>query len=319
MHTSTPREASWEGAPSLLEGASHLELTPQQCDLDYWFSAVPQGTLQGLVHGHPEQASVPSYMLRPGPLRDAIMNEFAFRSIAEEKATRAICYLVALAPDVCTMEFFATQLIDEARHSRVFRDHLLELGVPKTDLAATIEQISGEDSRRILTPLESFAYPVVHDQRDFIGGVVILTILVEGVLAPAAELSQRKWRTLDPAAAEIERGANIDEIRHLTVGSAVIRQHLFDHPAEKDRLLDLIGRGRKLWAQLPTQEVVVKREIFFQQGLEQQADTVGDFEIWEGRRLIDTTPEERLGAANSWSMEMQNNRLRYMGLVEAIL
>jgi hypothetical protein len=32
----------------------------------------------------------------------------------------------------------------------------------------------------------------VRDQRDFIAGVVILTILVEGVLAPSAELSRRE-------------------------------------------------------------------------------------------------------------------------------
>jgi len=316
--TTTPREADWAEAPSLIEGASRLELSPRDCDLDYWFANVPMGTLKGLVHGHSAQARIPEYMLRPGPLRDAIVNEFAFRSIAEEKATRAITYIVANAPDVYTMEFFATQLVDEARHSRVFRGHLLELGVKEDELFATIERISGDDSRAILVPLEDFALPMIRDQRDFIAGVVILTILVEGVLAPAAELSERKWRLLDQAAAEIERGANIDEIRHLTVGSAVVRQYLVDRPQEKQRILDLISRGRALWAQLPTQDVIVKRELYFQEGMEQQAAIVGDYEIWPGRRLIDTTPEERLIAASTWSMEMQNSRLKYMGLPEAI-
>jgi hypothetical protein len=315
---STPREADWKEAPSLIEGASQLHLSAAECNLDYWFSAVPRGTLQGLVRGHSAHAQIPPYMLRPGPLRDAIVNEFAFRSIAEEKATRAISYMVANAPDVDTMEFFATQLIDEARHARVFRGHLLELGVPESELFETIEKISGDDSRRILVPLEDFALPMLRDQRDFIAGVVVLTILVEGVLAPAAELSERKWRLLDPAAAEIERGANIDEIRHLTVGSSVVAQHLIKHPADKPRILDIIIRGRQLWAQLPTMEVIFKREMFFQEGLLQQAAIVGDYEVWEGKRLIDSTPEERLGAAHSWSMEMQNSRLRFMGLAEAI-
>lgn len=314
----TPREADWNEAPGLLEGATRLELTPQECHLDYWLSAAPQGTLMGLVNGHRPQARVPAYMLRPGPLREAIMNEFAFRSIAEEKATRAISYMVASAPDTDNMEFFATQLIDEARHSRVFRGHLLELGVPESELFSTIESISGEDARRILVPLEEFALPMVRDERDFIAGVVILTILVEGVLAPAAELSERKWRLLDPAAAEIERGANIDEIRHLTVGSAVVRQYLSEHPEERERVRDIISRGRELWTQLPTTEVIFKRELYFQEGLEQQSDVVGDYEIWEGKRLIDTTPEERLEAAHNWSMEMQNSRLEYMGLAEVI-
>jgi hypothetical protein len=314
-----PREADWKAAPSLIEGATNLELTPAECHLDYWFTAAPRGTLQGLVNGHSPQAEIPDYMLRPGPLRDAIMNEFAFRSIAEEKATRAISYMVASAPDLDNMEFFATQLIDEARHSRVFRGHMLELGVPESELFATIERISGEDSRRILVPLEDFALPLVRDQRDFIAGVVILTILVEGVLAPSAELSERKWRLLDPPAAQIERGANIDEIRHLTVGGSVVRQHLLDHPEDKARVLDIITRGRELWTQLPTAEVIFKRELYFQEGLGQQRDVVGDYEIWEGRRLIDTTPEERLMAANNWSQEMQNSRLRYMGLASETL
>lgn len=318
MTVTISREADWAEAPSLIEGASRLELSARDCDLDYWFANVPQGTLKGLVHGHSAKARIPDYMLRPGPLRDAIVNEFAFRSIAEEKATRAITYIVASAPDIDTMEFFATQLIDEARHSRVFRGHLLELGVKEDELFATIERISGDDSRAILVPLEDFALPMIRDQRDFIAGVVILTILVEGVLAPAAELSERKWRLLDPAAAEIERGANIDEIRHLTVGSDVVRKYLAEHPDEKQRVLDLITRGRALWAQLPTTDVIVKRELYFQEGLEQQAEIVGDYEVWPGRRLIDTTPEERLIAANTWSMEMQNSRLQYMGLAEAI-
>jgi hypothetical protein len=253
-----------------------------------------------------------------GPLQAALMNEFCFRAIAEEKATRAIGYIVANAPDVDTMEFFATQLVDEGRHSRVFRGHLLEMGVPESELFSTIERISGEDSRKILTPLEDFALPLVRDQRDFIAGVVILTILVEGVLAPAAELSERKWRVLDPAAAEIERGANIDEIRHLAVGSAVVRQHLIEHPQDRSRILEIITRGRQLWAGLPTNELIFHREVLFQQGLEQLRDLVGNYEIWDGKRLIDTTPEERLVTASEWSRMMQDSRLRYMGLEEAI-
>jgi hypothetical protein len=313
-----PREADWHAAPGLLDGATHLELTPQACNLGYWLAAVPQGTLRGLVNGHRKDALVPPYMREPGPLRSALIDEFAFRSIAEEKATRAISYLVVTAPDIDNMEFFATQLIDEARHAMVFRGHLLELGVAAAELAATIEQTAGADRDRILLPLEEFGVPVSRDHGDFVGGVVVLTILVEGVLAPSAELSERKWRLLDPAAAQIERGANIDEIRHLTVGSAVVRQHLLAHPGDRERLLELIVRGRRLWSELPTIEVIYRRELLFQQGMLQHSGVIGDYEIWPGRRLLDTTPEERCEAAGRWSREMQESRLVYMGLAEAV-
>jgi len=310
-----PAETDLDRAPGLLDGASSLELTPQACNLEYWLGAVAQGTLRGLVHrGHRAEAATPAWMREPGPLRQALIEEFAFRSIAEEKATRALSYLVLHAPDIDTMEFFATQLIDEARHSSVFRGHLLELGVPKDELGATIEQVAGEDREKILVPLEDFGLPLGRDAGDFIGGVCVLTVLVEGVLAPAAELSELKWRLLDPAAAEIERAAGIDEIRHLTVGSAVIKQHLQANPGELPRLKDLIERGRTLWAGLPVLDMILRRERLFQDGMQQLGHVVGDYELAPGKRLIDSTPEERLMMAATWSMELQDSRLSAMGL-----
>ncbi|MEY2442624.1 MAG: hypothetical protein QOJ46_2050 [bacterium] len=317
MATQTTIEAGWHDAPGLLDGALSVEATPADCNLDYWISEVTQGTLAGLVHGHRPESTVPPYMIEPGPLRDALIDEFAFRSISEEKATRAIATLVAHAPDVLGMEFFATQLIDEARHARVFRDHLVELGVPQSELFETIEAVAGTDRDRILLPLEAFAQPAI-DAGDYAAGAVILTVLVEGILAPLAELSERKWRPLNPAAADIERGASIDEIRHLTVGSAVVRQHVLDHPEDADRLSDLIREGRTLWTSLPTAEVIYARELLYQEGMLQQAHVVGDYELSPGRRLVDTTPEERLTTALQWSLEMQDSRLAYMGLGAAI-
>jgi 1,2-phenylacetyl-CoA epoxidase catalytic subunit len=309
-----PAEADLDRAPGLLEGAMSLDLTPQTCNLEYWLGAVAQGTLRGLVRGgHRAEAVTPAWMREPGPLRQALIEEFAFRSIAEEKATRALSYLVLHAPDIDTMEFFATQLIDEARHSSVFRGHLLELGVAQDQLTATIERVAGEDREKILVPLENFALPL-GDEGDFIGGVCVLTVLVEGVLAPAAQLSELKWRLLDPAAAEIERAAGVDEIRHLTVGSAVIKQYLQANPGELPRLKDLIDRGRAMWGGLPVLDMILRRERLFQEGMQPLAHVVGDCELTPGKRLIDSTPEERLMLAATWSLEMQDSRLSYMGL-----
>ena len=310
----SPAETDFDAAPNLLEGASTLELTPQICTLEYWVRSVAQGTLRNLVRGHSPEAKTPVWMCEQGPLRQALLSEFAFRSIAEEKATRAISYLVLNAPDIEAMEFFSTQLLDEARHSSVFRGHLLELGVPAERLAATIEEVAGFDRDRVLEPLEKFGLPQGQQDFDYIGSVIVLTVLVEGVLAPSAELSERKWRILDPAAAEIERAAGIDEIRHLTVGSAIVKQYLQRHPEETDRLRELIGRGREMWAGLPVLEMIMQRELLFQQGMQEQAAVIGDYEIWPGRRLIDTTAEERLSTAAAWSFEMQESRLAYMGL-----
>jgi hypothetical protein len=310
-----PVEADLGRAPGLLDGAMSLELTPQQCNLEYWLGAVAQGTLRGLVRGgHRAETPTPAWMREPGPLRQALLEEFAFRSIAEEKATRALSYLVLNAPDVDTMEFFATQLVDEARHSAVFRGHLLDLGVSRDELFSTIDGVAGADRDGVLVPLEDFALPLGRDDADFIGGVVVLTVLVEGVLAPAAELSERKWRLLDPAAAEIERAAGIDEIRHLTVGSSVVKQYLESRPDELPRVKDLIDRGREMWGALPVLDMILRREELFQEGMQAHAELLADYEIAPGRRLIDTTPDERLTLGVTWSLEMQESRLEYMGL-----
>src|SRR5262249_3296005 len=149
------------------------------------------------------------------------------------------------------MEFYATQLIDEARHARVFRQHLVEMGVPQDELIETITRRSQRYTRDVLDPIEEFALGVVREDKDFVGGVAVFTIVIEGVLAPAAELSERKWNRLDAAAGEIARGAAIDEIRHLTVGSSIVREHLLREPGYRGRLLEILTAGRRLWDAVP--------------------------------------------------------------------
>lgn len=312
-----PAEADWDRAPGVLEGARELELTPEQCNLDYWLGSVAGGSIRGLVNGHLPDAEIPKYMLEAGPLRDAVIDEFAFQAIAEEKATRAISSLIPQTPDLACMEFYATQLVDEARHARTFRAHLLEVGVPEAELSATIQRVAGDDARRILFPLETFGLNVI-SKGDFYGGVVVLTVLVEGIIAPTTELSEHKWRILDPAAAQVQRGAGIDEIRHLTVGSSIVRRYLQQNPGKTAHLVDIIREGREMWDRLPLVDMLHRQEALFQEGMAEHAELLADYEVWDGRRLLDTTPEERIETAIRWSKETQDVRLEYMGLQEAM-
>jgi hypothetical protein len=319
MSNAIPPEADWDSAPGLLDGAMNLTLTAEQCDLAYWLGAVAQGTLRGRAGtGHAPEASTPDHMRAPGPLRDALIIELGYRSVAEEKATRILAHYVANAPAIPEMEFFATQLIDEARHSMVFRNHLVEMGVPEPELGTTIAELSADYTRDVLEPVEEFTLRTVRDEGDFIGGVAIFTIVIEGVLAPAAELSERKWGRLDPAASEIARGATIDEIRHLTVGSSIIRAHLLRHPEYRPRLMEILRAGRRLWDEVPDRKYVIHREELFQEGMLEHADVVGDYEIWPGRRMLDTTPDERYDTAERWTDAMAEVRMRYMGLEDAL-
>ncbi|WP_457030204.1 VlmB-like protein [Kitasatospora sp. P5_F3] len=320
MTNTVAHEAGWDTAPGLLDGAKHLTLGPEQCNLAYWFTEVAQGTLRDRGEtGHHKDAGVPDFLKQPGPLRDALVLEFGYRGLSEEIATRLLAHYVAIAPGIPELEFYATQLIDEARHARVFRNHLVELGLPAATLVKDIDEMAADYRRRVLQPVEDFTLEIVRDQADFMGGVAVFAIVIEGVLAPAAELSERKWTPLSPATGEISRGTAIDEIRHLTVASTILKDHLAAHPEYRPRLLEILRAGVKLWDEVPDKEFVIHREQLFQQGMAEHADKIGDYEIWPGVRMLDTTPEQRYDMAEQWTDEMAAERMAYMGLPVEVL
>ncbi|MFF8641994.1 VlmB-like protein [Streptomyces sp. NPDC015345] len=320
MTGSVAPEADWDKAPGLLDGAKELTLGPDDCDLAYWFTSVAQGTLRDRGEtGHHANATVPDFLKAPGPLRDALVLEFGFRGLSEEIATRLLGHYVALAPGVPEMEFYATQLIDEARHARVFRNHLVELGHPADTLLKDIDEMAADYRKRVLDPVVDFTLDIVRDQADFAGGVAVFAIVIEGVLAPAAELSERKWTPLSPATGEISRGTAIDEIRHLTVASTILRDHVVAHPEYRPRLMEILRAGVKLWDEIPDREFVIHREELFQKGMADHADRIGDYEIWPGVRMLDTTPEQRYDMAEQWTDEMAESRMAYMGLPVEVL
>ncbi|OIK27399.1 VlmB-like protein [Streptomyces malaysiense] len=313
-------EADWEKAPGLLDGAKELTLGPEECDLAYWFTSVAQGTLRDRgATGHHVDALTPDFLKAPGPLREALILEFGFRALSEELATRLLGHYVTIAPAVPEMEFYATQLIDEARHARVFRQHLVDLGIPQSALLREIEEMTQDYRARVLDPVVDFTLDIVRDKADFPGGVGVFAIIIEGVLAPAAELSERKWTPLSPATGEISRGTAIDEIRHLTVASTILRDHLVEHPEYTPRLLEILRSGVRLWDELPDREFVIHREELFQEGMFKHADLIGDYEVWPGVRLLDTTPDQRYDMAEQWTDEMAEVRMKYMGLPVEVL
>lgn len=308
--------ADWDTAPSVIDSVHSVELTASECDIEFWVQSVAQGTLAGLVRGRRPDSKVPDFLMQDGPLRTTLIEEFAFRSLSEEYATKACALATASAVDVPGLEFFATQTLDEARHAYTFRMHLLDLGIEPDKLHETIDEVAGANAERILRPMWDWGIKAY--ESDFLSGVVIITILLEGVLAPTTELSEKKWKAISPATADIERGACVDEVRHLAVGSWLIKDHFERHPEDKPRILDLIIEGRAVWNALPTAELILQREMLFQQGIEEHRDALGDVEILPGKRLVDSTAEDRLGMALQWAQEVQDSRLRYMGLGEAI-
>lgn len=312
-----PREADWDRAPALLEGAATIPLTVEQCDLAYWFRAVAQGTLRGRPLGH-SGGEMPDYITRPGPLREALRLELVYRTLDEEAATRVLSHYVAIAPGIPEMEFFATQLLDEARHCMIFRNHLTDLGVPAEGLMEWACDVGADYQREILGPVQKFAATIAHDEGDFIGAVVAFAIIIEGVLAASVELAEHKWAILDPVYGEICRGASIDEIRHLSVGSSIVREHLIAHPESRDHIMSIIHRGRELWGQISDRRFVMHRERLYQEGMPEVRGLLEEHELYPGCLLVDTSPERRWEISAEWNDELTQSRLDYMGLPEAM-
>jgi hypothetical protein len=315
-----PREPliDFDNPGDLINSVVDSVIRPADSGVNAWIRDVAQGTLAGLVNGHRPTTSVPSLMRQQGPLREALMHEFAFRAYAEEYATRGLCLIAAIAPTIEEMEYFVTQTIDEARHAACFREHLVELGVPVSALAATQEHLAKDDRDSILQPWDKWGRALLEERKDYLAGVALTTILIEGVLAPAAALSEIKWRRFDPVASEIAQTANNDEMRHLAVCATIIRERLLSHPQEKYRLMDFIIEGLTRWSNVPITEMVIQREMLYQAGLAEHKTRLGDLEIVPGIRLAETTVEQRLEIATRWSRELQANRLTYMGLGELV-
>ena len=310
--------ANWDTAPKLMDIIGVNSNSVIDCDIEYWIHNVAQGTLSGLVNGHKPRQILEEHMTTDGPLRDSLIKEMAFRFKTESVATKGLCELTAIAPNTKYMEFFVTQVMDEARHAHIFKNHILELGIPKQALSQTIELNASHDEKAILAPMHEWAMGVIRDEGYFYGGVAIITILLEGVLAPAAALSEIKWRPLNPMVADIEKGANIDEVRHLNVGAQIIKDHLKNNPRDKGRLLKVITEGRAIWGALPVSDMIYERECLFQEGISPLISTFRDYELISGMPLSKTTPESRMELSFAWSHEMQLSRLKYMGLSEAI-
>jgi len=310
-------DLNWDRAPSVMESIGTVRLSPEECGLDYWYRDVASvaATLQ---NGHRREVVIPQLMLEPGGFREALLREFSFRALAEEKAARAICQLVTTAPNCIEMNFYATQLVDEARHADAFKAHIGEL-VGANNVDKTVETYSRDGRANILDPLEAYALDLVQGDYAYLIGVAVLTILVEGVLAPTGELSERKWARVDPAAASVERGASIDEVRHLAVGSEIIKQAALKSPTAGATIAEVVAKGFEYWANLPVLNEMQLREEFFQEGLDSAGQQVitalEDYECWPGTLLLQTTADVRIAKALEWSAHAQQVRLDYMGVI----
>ena len=283
--------------------------------INNWLKRVGQDSLAGLEHGRSSDYTPSPYLLEDTPLQSALLKEYSFKTLSEKQATISICQLVKLIARHEDFEYWMTQIFDEARHTASFRQHLITLGMATS---ATVDQLVEEVNQsawqQIITPLQSFWDEYVGEHGSYACGVAIVSIVLEGVLAPSAELGERKWLPFDRGAAQIQHFANIDEIRHLAVCADIVRREINASDQTRKEVSACVREGLQLWERLPVAEMMFEREQDYQAGMRQFPDLVQDYYLDDGLPLLNSTPEQRIELAIKWSKELQYARMADIGL-----
>ncbi|EPF73898.1 hypothetical protein [Acinetobacter rudis] len=247
--------------------------------------------------------------------KKSLIHELSFKSLTEFYASKSILDIIKLAPTIEEYDFLNTLLIDETHHSYLFRSYLqqnsfLTLDDPVNEMAVVLNYAHLD----VVQPFQNLVQKWVVEKKNFYAGIIIITIILEGVLAPTAELSERKWLPFYPNAAKVQNYANLDEIRHLTVCAEILKRQIDKKPKIVQQLKECIQEGLQLWEISNMHEIILNREELYQQGMQQNLAQIEDFYLVDGIFLKDTVPEQRIEITNSLVEKMQKSRLQYIGI-----
>ncbi len=196
-----------------------------------WLESCPQAYLEGTEYGHVPGEKEPVALLENPELREDAIRSTVQLIVGEKCALAASSGLINAAPDEASKCFLATQTLDEARHVEVFTHRLLDLGVPKSDIEATI-------SRHANPNLVKFAEVLLEkvDKKDFVAGVVGQNIVLEGMAFTVFEMLKAISDEMNPKFAHTLSGTIADERRHVGFGENRIGSLIKDHPERKPEI-----------------------------------------------------------------------------------
>jgi 1,2-phenylacetyl-CoA epoxidase catalytic subunit len=222
-----------------------------------WLESCPQGYLQGTEYGHQPGESEPDFILENPVLRDEAIRNVVQLVTGERAALAASSGLINLAPDHESKRFLATQTLDEARHVEIFTQRMLDLGVRKAELEATIEQFASPD-------LVNFAGVLLEkvDKGDFLAGVVGQNIVLEGLAFTVFEFSEATNRISNPKFAHTLLGTIADERRHVGFGENRIGSLIKEQPERRDEIQkmqqEMTGHMLKVFTRRSGDETAVR-------------------------------------------------------------
>jgi hypothetical protein len=299
---------------NLTAKAATTEMFSADWGIDPWFKT--QFECQQAAQAQARDPSPdPALTSKPGPLRESMIQEFCFKAVSELYGAKALLQLTEIAPNCNDFDYLVTQVLDEARHARLFRQHLVSIGfAPSSEIEQQMAISTADAIPQIIEPLRDYFEKWVLHRKDFVAGASIITIVLEGVLAPSAELGELKWRPFDRAAADLQALANADELRHLAVCASIVKQGIATDASARSRVQECVNEGMALWASIPIGDEMLAREQQYQQGMEANKDRIANYRLAPGMLLSESTPESRIALAKEWTHEMQTSRVKYMGI-----
>jgi hypothetical protein len=220
--------------------------------------------------------------------------------VFEEVALRVSGALVRRAPSAEALAFTSQQTLDEARHHELFARRL----------AASIAASGARGAADILIPpLRKFldlCYEVA-DRGDFVEGLVLTNLVLEGMAYPLYGYEERYWAPVDPYLARLIRSAFADETRHVAFGAALVRGALDGDAAARARVQRLVDDARQVMGEVFAY-YVRKFVGLFDAVARRHAALFAAAEFEPGRRLADTPYEEQIACIRQ-SIDREHGRL----------
>jgi hypothetical protein len=246
-------------------------------------------------------AGLPEPIARERSLAEVHRLDLSLFVVFEEAALRVSGALVRRAPSPEALAFSAQQALDEARHHEVFARRLA------TSTAAWGTRAAGDDL--LIPPLRRFldlCYEVA-DRGDFVEGLVLTNLVLEGMAHPLYSYEERYWSPVDPYLARLIASAFADETRHVAFGAALVRTALAGDAGARARVQRLADDARKVMGEVFT-HYVRKFVGLFDAVARRHRALFAAAEFQPGRRLADTPYDQQIACIRH-SIDIEHARL----------
>ncbi len=274
-----------------------------------WLESCPQGYLEGTEYGHKPGEAEPPLILSNEILRQETIRTTVQLVVGERCALAASSGLINAAPDAPSKRFLATQTVDEARHTEIFTQRLIDLGVKKHEIEDVISHYANPN-------LVKFAELLLEkvDKKDFVAGVVGQNIVLEGMAFSVFEMLHAMSESMNPKFAHTLSGTIADERRHVGFGENRIGSLLKEHPERKSEVEKLqkemsyymLATFADAFRNNPAQAEFDK--------LEEQMSRAGQHARWQGVDLAQMEPEEMENVLADTVLKEFKTRLGRIGI-----